>query len=84
MNRNTERCLLLTGILVFIGIWYNETGEMFLVECPVINGVLWRTKEVLHKIILEQVHEGTSVLRDGWALYKSLPELTTIPIAISI
>ena len=54
MNRNTERCFLLSGSLVFIGIWYNETGEMFLVECPVIDGVLWRTKEVIHKIILEQ------------------------------
>ena len=78
MNRNTERCFLLTGILVCIGIWYNETREMFLVECPVINGVSRRTKEVLHKIILEHVHEGTTILTDGWAAYRSLPELGTI------
>ena len=84
MNRNTERCFLLTGILVCIGIWYNETGEMVLVECPVINGVSWRTKEILHKIILEQVHEGTTILTDGWAAYRSLPELATFPIAISM
>ena len=84
MNRNTERCFLITGILVCIGIWYNKTGEIFLVECPVIDGVSWRTKEVLHKIILEQVHECTTILTDGWAAYRSLPELDSIPIAISM
>ena len=48
---------------------------MFLVECDVIDGVSRRTKEVLHKIILQHAHTGTTILTDGWAAYRSLPEL---------
>jgi len=52
-----------------------ETGEMFLVECPVIGGISRRTKVVLLRIIQEHVVVGTTILSDGWAAYRSLPSL---------
>jgi len=58
-----------------IGGICRETRELFLAECPVIGGISRRTKEVLLKIIQEHVDVGTTILTDGWAAYRALPEL---------
>ena len=56
-------------------VLFRETGDLFLAECPIIGGISRRTKDVLLKIIQEHVHVGTTILTDGWAAYRSLPEL---------
>ena len=65
----------LTWVYSSVLILPRETGEIFLVECPVIGGISRRTKEVLLKIIQERVHPGTIIFTDGWAAYRDLPLL---------
>ena len=60
-----------------------ETGEIFLVECPVIGGISRRTKVVLLKIIQERVHPGTTIFTDGWAAYRDLPLLGVTALHIT-
>ena len=52
-------------------LFFSETGEAFLEECP--NNK--RDRKTLEDIILKRVRLGTKILTDGWSSYKHLQEL---------